>query len=137
VRACTQHPIEEHRRVARFRDLLLAHSGNSAGAVEELGDLMHRSHVGYSTCGLGSQGTDRLVDLVRAAGPATGLYGAKITGGGSGGTVAVLARRGSRAAMDVVAAAYSRETRLAVATFTGSSSGSRAVGVRRLLPTGD
>ena len=38
--------------------------------------------------GLGSDGTDLLVELVREAGPAAGLYGAKITGGGSGGTVA-------------------------------------------------
>ncbi len=134
VRACTQHPIEEHRRVARFRDLLLT----GGTAVDELGALMRRSHLGYNACGLGSPATDRLVELVRAAGPAAGLYGAKITGGGSGGTVAVLARRGSGAALAAVASAYAREQRGPHArpadTFTGSSSGSRAVGVCRLLP---
>ena len=54
-------------------------------------DLL-QSHASYSRCGLGSHGTDRLVALVReeaaaalAEGRAPALYGAKITGGGSGG----------------------------------------------------
>ena len=52
--------------------------------------LMYASHASYGACGLGSDGTDRLVDLVARAGSARGVFGAKITGGGSGGTVAVL-----------------------------------------------
>ena len=55
----------------------------------DLGDLMYGSHRSYSACGLGSAATDQLVALVQAAGPGKGLFGAKITGGGSGGTVAV------------------------------------------------
>ena len=58
----------------------------------EMGELMYASHASYSACGLGSDGTDLLVELVRQAGPAAGLFGAKITGGGSGGTVAILGR---------------------------------------------
>lgn len=53
---------------------------------------MMQSHAGYSRCGLGSDGTDRLVALVRQEQAmarlhqeAPVLYGAKITGGGSGG----------------------------------------------------
>jgi hypothetical protein len=45
-----------------------------------------------SRCGLGSEGTDRIVELVReeaeeaaADGQPPALYGAKITGGGCGG----------------------------------------------------
>lgn len=56
-------------------------------------------HYSYSACGLGSDGTDRLVHLVQelqhsAASKTEGgtLYGAKITGGGSGGTVCVIGR---------------------------------------------
>ena len=59
-----------------------------------------QSHASYGRCGLGSEGTDRLVALVRAEAAAARaacaeppLYGAKITGGGSGGaayTYAVL-----------------------------------------------
>ena len=55
-----------------------------------LGELMRGSHISYTRCGLGSTSTDLLVQLVLEAGPAAGLYGAKITGGGSGGTVCVL-----------------------------------------------
>ena len=58
---------------------------------------MYESHASYGRCGLGSKGTDRLVALVRGEGPAAGLYGARITGGGSGGTVAVIGRRGGGA----------------------------------------
>ena len=53
-----------------------------------------QSHASYSQCGLGSEGTDRIVALVRtaaaasaAAGEEPALYGAKITGGGSGGAL--------------------------------------------------
>jgi hypothetical protein len=56
-------------------------------------------HYSYSACGLGSDGTDRLVHLVQelqhsAASKSEGgtLYGAKITGGGSGGTVCVIGK---------------------------------------------
>lgn len=56
-------------------------------------------HYSYSACGLGSDGTDRLVHLVQelqhsAASKSEGgtLFGAKITGGGSGGTVCVIGR---------------------------------------------
>lgn len=56
-------------------------------------------HYSYSDCGLGSDGTDRLVQLVQemqhnkssVSGDGT-LYGAKITGGGSGGTICVIGR---------------------------------------------
>ena len=37
------------------------------------------------------------MQLVRAMGPDSGLYGAKITGGGSGGTVCVLGEASERA----------------------------------------
>ena len=57
-----------------------------------------QSHAGYSRCGLGSDGTDRLVALVRQEQAMAKhrqetpvLYGAKITGGGSGGQHPTLA----------------------------------------------
>jgi L-arabinokinase len=93
---------------------------------------MFQSHASYGACGLGSDGTDRLVELVRAAGPPAGLYGAKITGGGSGGTVAVLARRGSLDAVRAVANQYERETGRPAAILGGSSPGAVAFGALRL-----
>ena len=71
---------------------------------------MYESHASYSACGLGSDGTDRLVALAREAGVARGIYGAKITGGGSGGTVAVLADAGARDAVRDIARRYGEET---------------------------
>ena len=110
------------------RPIVLA---RAPGRLDLMGGIADYS---YSTCGLGSDGTDRLVDLVRAAGPAAGLYGAKITGGGSGGTVAVLAASGMRASVDDIAARYRRESGREPQLFAGSSPGSRSHGVRRLLP---
>jgi len=58
--------------------------------LEQAGTAMFRAHEAYSRCGLGHQETDTIVDVVRERGPQAGLFGARITGGGCGGTVAVL-----------------------------------------------
>jgi L-arabinokinase len=111
VRDATAHPIDEHDRVRRFRERLdRTPRGSNLPDVgfADLGALMYGSHESYGRCGLGSDGTDALVALVREAGPAQGLFGAKITGGGSGGTVAVLARRDARPAVEDVARRYAR-----------------------------
>jgi L-arabinokinase len=113
VRQPAAHPIYEHDRVRRFRALLedrLPSAHASDDTLRRLGDLMFRSHESYGACGLGSDGTDAVVALVRDAGPAHGLFGAKITGGGSGGTVAVLGRRDSRPAVEDIARRYERST---------------------------
>lgn len=131
VRAPTGHPIYEHHRVQLFRQLL---AGGAATEKErlQLGELMYQSHASYGACGLGSSGTDRLVALVRAAGPTAGLYGAKITGGGSGGVVAVLARAGSRATVEGIAREYERLTGRSAMVLGGSSDGAARFGVRRI-----
>ena len=129
VRAATAHPVHEHARVRAFAGLLTGPPGPARDA--RLGELMYASHASYSACGLGSPGTDRLVELVREAGAAAGLHGAKITGGGSGGTVAVLASRTPEAASAVhrIAARYGEETNTAARVFSGSSPGAAAFGV--------
>jgi L-arabinokinase len=93
---------------------------------------MFQSHASYSACGLGSPGTDRLVELVRREGPEAGLYGARITGGGSGGTVAVIGQRGASAAIARVAQAYERMSRYRPYVFTGSSPGVIAFGTQSI-----
>lgn len=127
VRAPAGHPIWEHHRVRLFRALL---AGGAAGEEERalLGELLYQAHAGYGACGLGSDGTDLLVELARAAGPAAGIYGAKITGGGSGGTVAVLARAGSEAQVRRLAAQYAAESGRAALVLGGSSPGAVACG---------
>jgi L-arabinokinase len=98
----------------------------------EMGELMAAAHESYSACGLGSDGTDLLVQLVREAGPDNGLYGAKITGGGSGGTVAILGRSDAEAAVDAVAAKYREMTGRQTYVFRGSSPGACATDVLRV-----
>ena len=129
VRAPTGHPVYERRRADLFRGLL-HESGEDA--CRDLGELMYGSHASYGQCGLGSTGTDRLVALVRAEGAAAGLYGARITGGGSGGTVAVLGRRDATPAIARVADAYERETGYRPYVFAGSSPGLTAFGTRTI-----
>jgi L-arabinokinase len=128
VRAPTAHPIGEHARVRLFRALLAA-DGDAAERGALLGELMFQSHASYSACGLGSEATDALVAAVRARGPACGLYGAKITGGGSGGTVAVLGRPDADAIIDEIAAAHRGPDGRPARVFRGSSPGAAAFGV--------
>ena len=126
VRRPTAHPIHEHARVRLFAKLIA--SKPDAEAMRLLGELMGQSHASYSACGLGAEGTDRLVDLVHEEGEAAGLYGAKITGGGSGGAVAVIGRPDAGDAVERVAERYGRETGRKPVVFAGSSPGAGALG---------
>jgi L-arabinokinase len=130
VRAPTAHAVYESFRVKRFAELLQSEERNelTLDLGRELGDLMYASHASYSSCGLGSPGTDDLVEFVRSLGLSRGLYGAKITGGGSGGTVAVLGSRTAGAAIKEVAESYARKTGYTPYVFSGSSPGSARFG---------
>jgi L-arabinokinase len=130
VRQPTAHPIYEHFRVRAFSELLPAAASERRRQL--LGGLMYQSHASYSACGLGSDGTDLLVKLAGEAGPSRGLYGAKITGGGSGGTVAVLGRADAQSSVMEIAERYGRETGRAPRVFSGSSPGAAAFGHLRL-----
>jgi len=132
VRQPTAHPIYEHHRVRLFRTLLQQDTSASNEQLSLLGELMYQSHVSYSACGLGSAGTDRLVELVREAGAAAQLYGAKITGGGSGGTVAVLARTHADEQIHELARRYEQETGRKTTILRGSSPGAYAWGTHEL-----
>lgn len=133
VRVATAHPIYEHFRARLYVELL--ENLPNERSLTLMGELMYQSHVSYSNCGLGSVGTDRLVELVRGAGRAEGLYGAKITGGGGGGTVVVLAQRDTEEAIRSVARTYARENGHIPHIFKGSSPGAAPFGVLRLKPT--
>jgi L-arabinokinase len=129
IRVPTLHPVHEHARVSRFAELLK--EPITEAMLRELGELMLASHASYSACGLGTPQTDALVELARRQ----GLYGAKVTGGGSGGTVAVLGRSETIAeAVGEVAVAYGREWGQEPTLFAGSSPGALAFGHRRIAP---
>jgi galactokinase len=129
VRAPTAHAVYESFRVQRFAELLRRqHERANEEEKVAMGRLMYESHASYSACGLGSTGTDLLVELVRSVGVDQGLFGAKITGGGSGGTVAVLGNRNAEKALQDVAGSYATLTGHRPYIFSGSSPGSAAFG---------
>ncbi|HEX2310963.1 MAG TPA: galactokinase family protein [Vicinamibacterales bacterium] len=135
VRVPARHPVAEHARVTEWRDRLVAlgDSDENPDIVgPALGRLMYESHASYSACGLGSSGTDDVVALAREVGPARGVYGAKITGGGSGGTVALLTRAEAAATVEEIVARYADRSRRATYVFSGSSPGAAASGTRRV-----
>ncbi|MDA0748139.1 MAG: GHMP kinase [bacterium] len=124
----TAHPIYEHFRVRTFAQLLTGPATDHRLSL--LGELMYQSHASYSACGLGSTGTDRLVQLARES----GLPGAKITGGGSGGTVALLGRPEDEPTVQSIATRYAEETGHTPYLFSGSSPGAHAFGHLELKP---
>lgn len=132
VHAATKHAIQEHDRVQQSIHLL---STDSDGIMlERVGRLMYASHASYSAIGLGSDETDLLVQMGREAGPDKGIYGAKITGGGSGGTVAFLTcgEQAEETITDIVAE-YERRTGRTPDIFeAGKSPGALAFGHREI-----
>lgn len=66
-------------------------------------------HYSYNACGLGSDGTDRLVNLVQeiqhrkttSQHGGSSLFGAKITGGGSGGSVCVIGKNSLKSSEEI------------------------------------
>jgi len=119
------HPVYENQRVLQFIDHLKSASDKNENALIAAGECMFASHDSYrDNCLLSVPEVDFIVDAIRTRGPQQGLYGAKITGGGSGGTVAVL---GNKAALDreipAVAREYKRLTGLEADIFEGTSPG--------------
>ena len=134
VRAATRYAVEENWRVQNFYSLIskpMEMIDDTAGHL--LGELMYLSHLGYSQCGLGSTATDKLVELVRAR-KGGGLLGAKITGGGAGGTVAVLGwnRPETEQVFQSVVEQYAAWNKSEPYIFNGSSVGSDKFGILRV-----
>lgn len=124
VRANTRYAVEENARVQLFAELACVGNG-----FVQMGELMYQSHLAYSECGLGCEATDLLVELVREEGAGNGLYGAKITGGGAGGTLAVLGHRDAQGAFRRVIRRYAKARGFEPYIFQGSSTGADDFGV--------
>jgi L-arabinokinase len=130
VRNCTRYAVEENQRIQLFVELARGSAVEpSEDAWRLMGDLMYQSHYSYTECGLGNDATDLLVDLVRQQGPEKGLYGAKVTGGGAGGTVAVLGREDAREAFEGVVECYAKMRHAKPYVFDGGSMGADRFGV--------
>ncbi|GIV38057.1 MAG: galactokinase [Cyclobacteriaceae bacterium] len=97
VKVCTAHPVYENQRVKHFLEHLKTITGKphtAAGAIRQMGRLMLASHQSYSACGLGTPRTDEIVEQAISL---NGIAGARITGGGNGGTVCLLTAGGAGA----------------------------------------
>uniref|UniRef100_A0A2P2MS60 L-arabinokinase-like isoform X1 n=2 Tax=Rhizophora mucronata TaxID=61149 RepID=A0A2P2MS60_RHIMU len=139
VRSPARHPIYENFRVKAFKALLT--STSSEEQLTALGELLYQCHYSYSACRLGSDGTDRLVRLVqemqheKSSRSEDGtLYGAKITGGGSGGTVCVVGRNCLRSSHQIleIQQRYKGATGYLPFIFEGSSPGAGKFGYLRI-----
>jgi galactokinase len=129
VQHATDHHVLEARRVRRFVEFLeaarTADGPERTANLDRAAHLMYASHQSYTMDAmLGAPECDLLVQLVRERERA-GLYGAKITGGGSGGTVAILANASAQAdeAIAQIMSEYERHTGNQPEAFLGSSPG--------------
>jgi galactokinase len=89
---CGSHPVYENARVNEFRALLknFKKQDDKQASLIQMGNLMLQSHESYSAVGLGNEHTDKIVEMVRDAGAANEVFGARVSGGGNGGTVCIL-----------------------------------------------
>ncbi|MGN6725200.1 MAG: GHMP family kinase ATP-binding protein [Tepidisphaeraceae bacterium] len=136
VQSATDHHVFEAHRVKEFvRYLEAARDLQSQDpqrklTLDKAGHLMYASHISSTKdAGLGHDACDLLVDLIRQS-EADGFYGARITAGGCGGTVAVLcdAGPGVDEAVGRIQRAYEAKTGLTSEAFLASTPGAWAAG---------
>lgn len=113
ILTCSAHPVYENERVQKFRTIL-TNSTLTPDQLTTLGQLMYQSHESYSRCGLGSPKTDELVAFAKET---TGIFGAKITGGGQGGTVCFLTQDAGRDAILKLHEQFARKQGQSLALF--------------------
>jgi galactokinase len=104
VRAAAHFGVEEHFRCQLAQALLRAEGAR--GNLPLVGELLFQSHAGYGAMGLGTFQTDAMVEAIRARGAHRGFYGARISGGGAGGTVVVLVEESSLAELEELRADF-------------------------------
>jgi L-arabinokinase len=129
----TRHPIAENERVLKFIEALNAAKAGDEKALVTVGELMHGAHESYrDNCRLSVPEVNFLVEAVRKRGPELGLYGAKITGGGTGGTVAVFGKIAAlKEHIPQIATEYSRRVGEVPDIFEGTSPGAIEFGAKR------
>jgi L-arabinokinase len=129
----TRHPVEENERVLKFMDALRAAKDGDEQGLVTAGECMYGAHASYrDNCRLSTDEVDFLVEAVRQRGTRSGLYGAKITGGGTGGTVAVFGKlEALKREIPKIAVEYSRRVGAMPDIFEGTSPGAVEFGARR------
>ena len=110
VKDRVEHAIYENARVKQFITAIKNANNDpdyTPDYLREAGNLMYQSNTSYrDLAGLGSPEVDGLVNIARKIGKRGGIYGAKITGGGGGGTVALLCHGNAESSLTQILAAY-------------------------------
>jgi len=136
VRSRTEHHVYEHARSRQFVECFSrAIRGSERKSLEEAGEVMNASHWSYGQrCGLGSIETDLLVNLIRQHGAEADVFGAKITGRGCGGVVAVLLKSNEQALSAIESAMndYQSRTGYTPRLLRGSTPGALVSGTQRV-----
>ncbi|MCX5770383.1 MAG: galactokinase [Candidatus Hydrogenedentes bacterium] len=130
IRANTRYAVEENARVQMFAELARGSAGSTSSRPFRLmGDIMYQSHHAYTECGLGAEATDLLVDLAREEGSKSGIFGAKVTGGGAGGTVAILGLETAEESFRNIVRKFGQMRGSEPYVFEGSSIGADKFGI--------
>lgn len=123
---CGSHPVYENERVSEFKNLLKSFrkQDDKQIALKQMGNLMLQSNESYSGVGLGNEFTDKIIELVHDAGVDSGVFGARVSGGGNGGTVCVLSygKEGKEAVKEIYRK-YRQIKKQKLFFFSGSSHG--------------
>jgi L-arabinokinase len=136
VQSATDHHVLDARRVRNFVTFIEETGALPDGslkrrtALNKAGHLMYASHISYTRDALmGADECDLLVELVRNRERA-GFYGARISAGGCGGTVAVLCDigQGVDAAIGQIMREYQQRTGREPRAFLGAGPGAWETG---------
>jgi galactokinase len=139
VLRAADHHVLEARRVRKFAEFLDEANAMAPAAIgsrdrglalDKAGHLMYASHQSYTMDALlGCDACDLLVTLLRQR-ERQGIYGARITGGGAGGTVAVLCEVGEATdkAMAAAMAEYAAKAGHTPTLLAGTSDGAWRTG---------
>jgi len=123
---CGSHPVYENARVNEFKIFLknFKKQDDKQASLIQMGNLMMQSHESYSAVGLGNEYTDKIVEMIRDAGSAHGVFGARVSGGGNGGTVCILSygKEGKNAVKEIYRK-YKQIKKQKLFFFSGSSHG--------------
>ncbi len=128
-----RHPVAENERVLKFISALQAAKNGDEKSLVAAGELMYAAHESYrDNCKLSVPEVNFIVEAVRKRGPTQGLYGAKITGGGTGGTIAVFGKMAAlKEHIPQIATEYSRRVGEMPDIFEGTSPGAIEFGAKR------
>ncbi len=136
IRSRTEHHIHEGGRTRDFAtQIALSARPDGRASMIKAGKIMRRSHWSYGQrCALGSVETDRLASLLRKNDTKDGVYGARVSGHGSGGLVVVLMEAGdeARQKLNGVLSEYDEFSGQTATIHEGTSHGALEFGVHEV-----